>query len=123
MLCLRVWHCLSIYSYMRVYLYLIYAGLTCIWLYVYFMRITLHGGPGKWQKRGRAKRVLSRFCRPVKEVLVIWKSSAFKLNLFREIFFCYFRLVYSQSMSDRFSAHVRPVIHVTFLHVFQIYVQ
>ena len=29
------------------------------------------GGPEKWQKRGRAKRVLSRFCRHVKEVLVI----------------------------------------------------
>ena len=27
------------------------------------MRITLHGGPEKWQKRGRAKQVLSRFCR------------------------------------------------------------
>ena len=28
------------------------------------------GGPEKWQKWGRAKRVLSRFCR-IKEVLVI----------------------------------------------------
>ena len=28
-------------------------------------------GTEKWQKRGRAKRVLSRFCRPVKEVLVM----------------------------------------------------
>ena len=31
-------------------------------------RITLHGGPEKWQKRGRAKRVLSRFCREEKVI-------------------------------------------------------
>ena len=34
-----------------------------MWLYAYSTHITLHGGPEKWQKRGRAKRVLSRFCR------------------------------------------------------------
>ena len=39
-------------------------------------------------------------------------NSTFKFELFLEIFF-EFHLVYSQSMSDRFSAHVRPVIHVT----------
>ena len=46
-------------------------------------------------------------------------NSTFKFELFQEIFF-EFRLVYSQSMSDRFSAHVRPVIHITLRHVFQI---
>ena len=29
------------------------------------------GGPEKWQKRGRAKRVLSHFCRLIKIVMVI----------------------------------------------------
>ena len=28
----------------------------------YYMHITLHGGPEKWQKRGRPLRVLYHFC-------------------------------------------------------------
>ena len=51
---------------MRVYLYLLLSGRTCNWLYALSTRITLHGGPEKWQKWGRAKRVLSRFCREEK---------------------------------------------------------
>ena len=43
-LCLRVRHCLSIYLYVRVYLCLLYAGLTYLWLYACSMRITLHLG-------------------------------------------------------------------------------
>ena len=44
------------------------------------------GGPEKWQKWGRAKRVLSRFCRHVKESWSFLESSTFKSELFREIF-------------------------------------
>ena len=77
------------------------------------------GGPEKWQKRGRAKRVLSRFCRLIiKGHHHILKRSTFKFEVCREIFCFVFRLVYSQSISDRFSAHVRPVIQVAFQHVF-----
>ena len=80
------------------------------------------GGPEKWQKQGRAKRVLSRFCRVVRKSHGPFRIGTFKFELFQEIFleFC---LIYLQSMSDRFSAHVRPVIHVTLRHVFQICVQ
>ena len=47
-----------------------YTGLSLFiirWANVYLvvcilMRITLHGGPEKWQKWGRAKWVLSHFC-------------------------------------------------------------
>ena len=42
MLCLRVRHCLSVYLCVRVYLYLLYAGLTYLWLYACSTRITLH---------------------------------------------------------------------------------
>ena len=49
--------------------------------------ITLHGGPKKWQKRGRAKWVLSHFCH-VKERSRSFLKSTFKLvQLFREISF------------------------------------
>ena len=80
------------------------------------------GGPEKWQKRGRAKRVLSRFCRLVRKSRDYFRIAPLSLKCFREIFF-EFRLIYSQSISDRFSAHVRPVIHVIFPHVLQIRVQ
>ena len=80
------------------------------------------GGPEKWQKQGRAKRVLSHFCLVVKNGHGYFGKAPLSLNLFWEIFL-EFRLVYSQSMSDRFSAHVRPVIHVILLHVFQLCVQ
>ena len=36
--------------------------------------ITLHGGPEKWQKRGRAKRVLSHFCHVYKNVMFIFEE-------------------------------------------------
>ena len=59
---------------------LVYAGLSLFiisgpYLYVvvcvpYAYNLTW-GGPEKWQKWGRAKRVLSRFCRHGKEVWVI----------------------------------------------------
>ena len=76
------------------------------------------GGPEKWQKWGRAKRVLYHFCHIVRKSHH-FQNSTFKFELVWEIFF-EFCLVYSQSMSDRFSAHIRLVIHVTFQHVFQI---
>ena len=40
------------------------------------------------------------------------------VDFFREIFFHQFRHIYSQSISDRFSAHVRPVLRVIFSHAF-----
>ena len=49
----------------------------------------------------------------------LFGKAPLSLNLFLEIFF-QFRHVYSQSMSDRFSAHVRPVIHVIILTCFSI---
>ena len=82
-----------------------------LWLYAWFTRITLHGGPEKWQKWGRAKWVLSRFCLLGKSGHGCFCGKApLRLIFFREIFLR-FRHVYSQSMSDRFSAHVRPVVH------------
>ena len=79
------------------------------------------GGPEKWQKRGRAKRVLSRFV--VRRIIFescddLRKRAPLSFIIFREIFFYHFRRFYSQSISDRFSAHVRPVIHVVFYHAF-----
>ena len=80
------------------------------------------GGPEKWQKRGRAKRVLSRFCRLVTMSRDYFRIAPLSLKYFREIFF-EFRLIYSQSISDRFSAHVRPVVHIIFSYALQIRVQ
>ena len=97
-------------------------------LYVYVVVCVVYaynltwGVPEKWQKQGRAKWVLSCFCYVVKKSHSYFGITPFKFELFREIFF-EFRLVYSQSMSDRFSAHVRPVIHISFRHVFQICLQ
>ena len=51
------------------------------------------------------------------------KRAPLSFIIFREIFFYYFRRFYSQSTSDRFSAHVRPVIHVVFYHAFSKRVQ
>ena len=49
------------------------------------------GGPEKWQKRGRAKRVLSRFCRVENRFLEICgnlrKRAPLSFIIFREIFF------------------------------------
>ena len=64
------------------------------------------GGPEKWQKRGRAKRVLSRFCREEDNTLKTFyanlrKRAPLSFIIFREIFFCSFRHFYSQSISDR----------------------
>ena len=65
------------------------------------------GGPEKWQKRGRAKRVLSRFCREEKNNFEILgnlrKRSTFK--------FCFisgdFLLLIPPYL---FTVHVRPVL-------------
>ena len=65
------------------------------------MRITLHGGPEKWQKWGRAKRVLSIFCR-VKERSCSFWNSTFKFQLFQEIFF--------SILPCLFTVHIRPVL-------------
>ena len=69
-------------------------------------RITLHGGPKKWQKRGRPLRVLLRFCFLNFSVLINFEdcfyvplSTSFS---FRE-FFLFFRLFL-------FTVHVRPVL-------------
>ena len=60
------------------------------------------GGPEKWQKRGRAKRVLSRFCRLIISHGHILESSTFKFEVFREILFCF--------PPRLFTVHVRPVL-------------
>ena len=57
-------------------------------LYAYSTLITLHGGPEKWQKRGRAKWVLSRFCHHRKGVFGHFEeSSTFKSDWLQEFFF------------------------------------
>ena len=86
------------------------------------MRITLHGGPEKMAKMGESQMGSVSFLSCCKERPWSFWTNTFKSELFREIFL-EFHLVYSQSMSDRFSAHVRPVIHITLRHVFQICVQ
>ena len=53
-------------------------------MHVYAYNLTW-GGPEKWQKRGRAKRVLSHFCRIKDRSFSFW--STFKFQLFQEIFF------------------------------------
>ena len=59
---------------------LVYAGLSLFIIsgpYLYVVVCVLYaynltwGGPEKWQKRGRAKQVLSHFCHHGKEVWVI----------------------------------------------------
>ena len=110
---------------------LIYAGLSLFiisGLYVYMVVCIVYaynltwGGLKNGKNGGEPKRVLSCFCRVVRKSHGHFYNSTFKFELFREIFF-EFRLVYSQSISDRFSAHIRPVIHVTLRHVFQICLQ
>ena len=81
------------------------------------------GGPEKWQKWGRAKRVLSRFCRVEDNLFLklygnLRKRAPLSFIVFREIFFLFIPPFYSQSISDRFSAHVRPVIQVAYCHAF-----
>ena len=56
------------------------------------------------------RRIILKICNNSKE------KSTFKLYYIPGDFLCYFRHFYSQSISDRFSAHVRPVIHVVFYH-------
>ena len=80
------------------------------------------GGPEKWQKQGRAKRVLSRFCHVVRKSRGHFVLAPLSLNCFGR-FSLNSTLFYSQSMSDQFSDHVRLVIHFTLRHVFQICVQ
>ena len=78
------------------------AGLTCIWLYAYLHAYNLTwGGPEKWQKRGRAKWVLSRFCH-IKEVCSFSRSTLKLVQLFREIFFLIPPCL--------FTVHIRPVL-------------
>ena len=45
---------ISLFTIRRAYMYVVVCVFTCI---------TLHGGPEKWQKWGKAKWVLSCFCR------------------------------------------------------------
>ena len=45
-----------------------------------------------------------------KVAMGVFGKAPLRLILFQEIFFKFCH-VYSQSMSDRFSAHVRPVVH------------
>ena len=88
---------------MWVYLYLLYAGLTCIWLYTYFTHITLHGGPEKWQKWGRAKWVLSHFCCHVKRSIGNFRRVApLSMNCFGR-----FSVLIPPYL---FTVHVRPVL-------------
>ena len=102
---------------------LVYAGLSLFiinGLYVFMVVCIVYaynltwGGLKNGKKWGRAKRVLSRFCPIIKKRHCEFRIAPLSLELFREIF-CDFRLVYSQSISDRFSARIRPVIHVCIL--------
>ena len=62
------------------------------------------GEPEKWQKRGRAKWVLSHFCRLIiKSHRHILKSSTFKFELFSgDFLFCFPPCL--------FTVHIRPVL-------------
>ena len=100
---------------------LVYAGLSLFivsGLYVYMVVCVVYaynltwGGPEKMAKTGESQMGSVSFLSCCKEESWSFYNSTFKSELFREIFFN-FRLVYSQSMSDQFSAHVRPVIHMT----------
>ena len=102
---------------------LVYVGLSLFiinGLYVFMVVCVVYaynltwGGLKNGKKRGRAKRVLSCFCRIIKERHCQFRIAPLSFELFQEIF-CDFRLVYSQSISDWFSAHIRPVIHVDIL--------
>ena len=108
---------------MRVFLYLLLSGLTCNWLYAFVYAYNLAWGGLKNGKNGGES---NGFClvfvvRRIKFEIYgnLRKRAPLSFIIFREIFFCLFRHIYSQSISDRFSAHVRPVIHVVFYHAFQ----
>ena len=78
------------------------------------------GGPEKWQKMGESQTgSVSFLSRSKKWPWALLGKAPLSLNLFREIFF-EFHHVYSQSMSDWFSAHVRPVVHVIIFACFSI---
>ena len=99
-------------------------------IFIYYKRaLRIYGyaynhtwGAWKMAKTGESQTGSVSFLSCCKERPWWFWTSTFKSELFREIFF-EFRLVYSQSMSDRFSAHVRPVIHVTLCRVFLICVR
>ena len=81
------------------------------------------GGPEKMAKNGGEP---NGFClvfavrRIMFEIFYgnVRRRAPLSFIIFREIFFCSFRHFYSQSISDRFSAHVRPVIQVAYCHAF-----
>ena len=61
------------------------------------------GGPEKWQKWGRAKRVLSRFCRLIiKGLHHILERSTFKFEVSGDFLFCFPPCL--------FTVHFRPVL-------------
>ena len=71
--------------------FLVYAGLSLFiinGLYVYMVVCVLYaynltwGGPEKWQKWGRAKRVLSRFCHVVRKCHGHFRIAPLSLNCF-----------------------------------------
>ena len=68
------------------------------------------GGPEKWQKRGRAKWVLSHFFRHIKESWSFLERSTFKSELFWEIFCvippCLF------TVHVRLQGFIRPIARV-----------
>ena len=90
--CFMVYMGLSLFIIRQAYVYVVVCVLT---------HITLHGGPEKWQKWGRAKRVLSRFC-CVKDRSCSFWNSTFKFQLFQEIFFLIPPCL--------FTVHIRPVL-------------
>ena len=74
-----------------------------IWLYAWFTHITLHGGAEKWQKRGRAKWVLSRFCRLIiRSHGHFWKVAPLSLRCFGR-----FSVLFPPCL---FTVHFRPVL-------------
>ena len=86
---------LSLFIICRPYVYKV----VCI---VYVYNLTW-GGPEKWQKQGRAKRVLSRFCCHVRKSHGhFWKIAPLSLNCFGR-----FSILIPPCL---FTVHIRPVL-------------
>ena len=105
---------------------LVYAGLSLFiisGLSIYMVVCVVYAYNLTWgdlkngKNGGEPNRFCLVFCHVVRKSHGHFRISTFKFELCREIFF-EFHLVNSQSMSDRFSAHVRPVMHITLRHVF-----
>ena len=116
-------HCMSVFLfYADVSLFIInglYVNMVVCVVYAYNLT---WGGLKNGKNGGEPNGFCLIFVSLQRVAMGVFGKAPLSLNLFREIFF-EFHHVYSQSMSDRLSAHVRPVVHVIILHVFQLCVQ